>query len=72
MSHGTGAESAGQQDSGDAALLAAALGDALAAHASGELAAPWGVDEVALQRAERRARRRDAAQATRRNLGVAA
>jgi hypothetical protein len=44
----------------DAELLASALHDALNAHQAGVIAGP-GVDEVALRRAERQARRADAA-----------
>jgi|GEM_PF-5536274 len=40
----------------DLELLTVALADATGAHQRGELAAPWGVDEMALRRAERRAR----------------
>ena len=53
-------------EAGDAAvlsdleLLSSALQEAMDAHRSGLLAGP-GVDEVALRRAERRARRSDAA-----------
>lgn len=46
-------------DVSDTALLAEALQDALAAHAAGLLAAPFGVDVVALARARRRALRSD-------------
>lgn len=46
-----------QQDApaSDSDLLEEALQDALDAHAAGLLAAPFGVDEVALRRARRRA-----------------
>jgi hypothetical protein len=43
----------------DAALLEEALQQALDAHKAGLLAAPFGVDEVALKRARRRALRAD-------------
>lgn len=39
----------------DTALLEEALQDAVDAHAAGLLAAPFGIDEVALWRARRRA-----------------
>lgn len=50
-----------QQDppASDSDLLEEALQDALDAHAAGLLAAPFGVDEVALKRARRRALRAD-------------
>ena len=48
-----------QRDTPTSALLEEALQDALDAHASGLLAAPFGVDEVALKRARRRALRAD-------------
>lgn len=44
-------------------LLVSALAEATDAHSAGELAAPWGVNELALRRAERRARHADAADA---------
>jgi hypothetical protein len=44
----------------DLDLLSAALQDAVAAHREGVIVGP-GLDEVALRRAERRARRRDLA-----------
>ncbi|MCT2587774.1 hypothetical protein [Actinophytocola gossypii] len=47
-------------DLSDLELLSSALQDAMDAHRAGVLVGP-GVDEVALARAERRARRRDAA-----------
>ena len=43
----------------DSALLEEALQEALDAHAAGLLAAPFGVDELALKRARRRALRSD-------------
>jgi hypothetical protein len=43
----------------DSALLEEALNDAVDAHDTGQLAAPFGVDEVALARARRRALRAD-------------
>jgi hypothetical protein len=49
----------GYTELSDLELLAAALHDALTAHCSGVLGGP-GIDEVALQQAARRARRRDA------------
>lgn len=50
-----------QQDApaSDSDLLEDALQEALDAHAAGLLAAPFGVDEVALKRARRRALRAD-------------
>jgi hypothetical protein len=50
-----------QRDSpaSDSELLEDALQEALDAHAAGLLAAPFGVDEVALKRARRRALRAD-------------
>jgi hypothetical protein len=49
----------------DTALLEDALQGAISAHAAGLLAAPFGVNEVALRRARRRAIRADAAQSLR-------
>jgi hypothetical protein len=46
-------------DQSDAALLEEALQQALDAHDAGLLAAPFGVDEVALRKARRRALRAD-------------
>jgi hypothetical protein len=43
----------------DSALLEDALQEAIDAHAAGLLAAPFGVDEMALKRARRRALRSD-------------
>lgn len=48
-----------RSDRSDAALLEEALQQALDAHKAGLLAAPFGVDEVALKRARRRALRAD-------------
>lgn len=52
-------ENSAVHDLSDLALLSSALQDAMDAHAQGVLIGP-GVDEVALRRAARRARRRDA------------
>lgn len=46
-------------DDSDTALLEDALQDALEAHAEGLLAAPFGVDELALARARQRAAEAD-------------
>jgi len=43
----------------DSALLEDALSEAVDAHSAGRLAAPFGVDEIALARARRRALRAD-------------
>jgi hypothetical protein len=43
----------------DSALLEDALNEAVEAHEAGQLAAPFGLDEVALARARRRALRAD-------------
>jgi hypothetical protein len=53
----------------DTALVEEALGAALDAHANGELAAPFGVDEVALRVARRRATRADIARTLRDRSG---
>jgi hypothetical protein len=45
----------------DTDLVTDALRDAVAAHEAGELAAPFGLDEIALRRARRRALRSDIA-----------
>ncbi|MGH3876503.1 MAG: hypothetical protein ACRDSK_05630 [Actinophytocola sp.] len=55
----------------DLDLLASALQDAMDAHRQGVVVGP-AVDEVALARAARRARRRDAARALRTVVGGAA
>ena len=55
----------------DLELLAIALQDAMDAHREGVIVGP-SVDEVALARAERRARRRDAARVLRMSAGGAA
>jgi hypothetical protein len=47
------------REGSDTALLEDALREALAAHAAGQLAAPFGLDEVALRKARREAARRD-------------
>jgi hypothetical protein len=49
----------------DTALVEEALSAALDAHANGELAAPFGVDEVALRMTRRRATRADIARTLR-------
>jgi hypothetical protein len=43
----------------DSALLEDALSEAIDAHSAGRLAAPFGLDEIALARARRRALRAD-------------
>jgi hypothetical protein len=48
-----------ETDMSDTALLEEALQAAVDAHAAGVLAAPFGVDELALKRARRRALRSD-------------
>jgi hypothetical protein len=48
-----------EADTSDTALLEEALQAAVDAHAAGLLAAPFGVDEIALKRARRRALRSD-------------
>jgi hypothetical protein len=62
---------AGRQnvDMSDAALIEDALTAALDAHAAGKLAAPFGVDEVALRTAIRRATRADIARSLRAGSG---
>jgi hypothetical protein len=55
----------------DLELLASALQDAMDAHRQGVIVGP-AVDEVALVRAARRARRRDTARALRTSVGGAA
>jgi hypothetical protein len=64
---------AGEQADGmsDLELLSAALQDAMDAHREGVIVGP-AVDEVALARAERRARRRDTSRALRTIEGGAA
>jgi hypothetical protein len=54
----TNTEVSGLDELGDLELLSAALQDAMDAHRQGVIVGP-AVDEVALARAERRARRRD-------------
>jgi len=56
MSNATPDHSRDSEELSDLELLTVALADATGAHQRGELAAPWGVDEMALRRAERRAR----------------
>lgn len=50
---------ANDPDTSDSALLEEALQEAVDAHAAGLLAAPFGLDTVALARARRRALRAD-------------
>ena len=52
-------EGYGEPGLSDLELLSVALQDAMDAHQGGELAAAGGLDEVALRRAERRARNAD-------------
>lgn len=59
------------EDLSELQLLAAALQDAMDAHRQGVIVGP-AVDEVALARAARRARRRDTARALRTTVGGAA
>lgn len=56
MSNATPAQSYDSAELSDLELLTVALAEAADAHERGELAAPWGVDEMALRRAGRRAR----------------
>jgi hypothetical protein len=60
-----------ESDLSDLELLSSALQDAMDAHRAGLIVGP-GVDEVALRRAERRARRADAARMLRAVPGGAA
>ena len=60
-----------EDDLSDLELLASALQDAMDAHRHGVIVGP-AVDEVALARAARRARRRDLARALRTVVGGAA
>ena len=74
MSKNTQAQSCDSEELSDLELLTVALADATGAHQRGELAAPWGVDEMALRRAERRARHADTTETavSGRVMGVAA
>jgi len=63
MSDATPVHSRDSEELSDLELLTVALADATGAHQRGELAAPWGVDEMALRRAERRAHQADTTEA---------